>query len=102
MSAFVVDSAVGSSQFGIYITEEVTKTIGVMINGSYNVLGARLFGLKYPDYLRMVRDNYEADLKGKEKGYITFYFSDKVKANKLCAELNKRWNTFSKQISSIS
>lgn len=60
-------------------------------SGSYNLLKARLFDLTYPNYLRMARDNYGAQLKGRD-GYIIEFFTEKEKANILCEELNLRLN----------
>lgn len=60
--------------------------------GSYNILKSRLFNITYPDYLRMVQQNYSAQLKGR-KGYIVEFFMNKSDADKICKELNCRLNS---------
>ena len=63
---------------------------GVSIVGSWLVLYARLFNLSYPDFLRMVRDKYNATLFGKI-GYIAFYFLKREDCDKFVKECNKRF-----------
>jgi hypothetical protein len=58
--------------------------------GSYAVLGARLFGLSYANYLRLCRDNYNATLTGKKSLYINMTFTNKDDAEKLAKELSRR------------
>ncbi len=55
---------------------------GLVNKGSYNVLGARLLNLSYPEYLRMCRDKYDGEIKGKQ-GYSYVLFKDKSKLNEL-------------------
>ena len=62
------------------------------INVSFNTLASRLMGLDYTTFLKMIRQNYSAELHGKDKTYISYSFTDKKKANELKEELNKRWN----------
>ena len=59
-------------------------------SGSYAVLGARLFGLTYANYLRMCRDVYHAVLVGKNHIYISVLFNTEAEAQKLATELNSR------------
>lgn len=94
MKAFYVDKS--DNRFLIRISFEAVSKINTQISGSYAVIPARLFGLEYQDYLRMVRDFYSADLVGKNSKYIIPYFTDKNKVDSLCLELNKRWNTIIK------
>lgn len=44
-------------------------------SGSYNVLLAKIAGLSYADFLRMCRDEFGAELVGKNSKYIVPYFS---------------------------
>ena len=46
------------------------------IKTTWNVLYARIFGLSFPDFLRMARDVYGATLAGKT-GLPYFYFTHK-------------------------
>ena len=61
------------------------------MRGSYHILEARLMMLSYPQYLRLCRDVYGAELFGKNS-FVVPYFSDKKKAQPLIDELNKRIN----------
>ena len=60
--------------------------------GSFAVIGARLFGISYADYLRMCRDHYGAEIIGKNSMYPTAYFKPTEKLNDLISELNVRAN----------
>lgn len=67
------------------------------MNGSYNVLAARILGFTYPDYLRYVRQNFNGELRGKE-GYSYCIFKNKKDAMKLALKLNKEWEKIEKVI----
>lgn len=67
------------------------------MHGSYNVLAARLLGLTYPDYLRYVRKNYNAELHGRT-GYSYCTFKNKADAVKLIMQLNKEWSKVEKAL----
>lgn len=59
-------------------------------DGSYNVYHARIMGLTYASYLRMVRDNFGAKLRGKGHKYPSSFFEDKKDAEKLAKILDER------------
>lgn len=61
----------------------------VIFYGSFQVLGSRLLGLSYPDYLRFLQSQ-GATLKGKA-GYCYGYFKDKAACQKVCNLLNSKW-----------
>ena len=63
---------------------------------SFNVLGARLLNLSYPDYLRYLR-SIGADLRGRN-GYSFAIFKDKEKCQSICTRLNKEWATIKSYI----
>ena len=44
-------------------------------SGSYNVFFARIAGLSYADFLRMCRDEFGAEIIGKDKLYPVAYFN---------------------------
>ena len=44
-------------------------------SGSYNVFLARIAGLSYADFLRMCRDEFGAEIIGKDKLYPVAYFN---------------------------
>ena len=60
--------------------------------GSYNVIGARLMGLTYADYLRMCRDIYGAEIIGKDSIYPVAYFKFSKGLEDLIDQLNARAN----------
>lgn len=60
--------------------------------GSFHIIGARLMGLTYADYLRMCRDCFGAEIIGKNSyyPYPVFKLSDKLE--ELIKNLNARAN----------
>lgn len=70
--------------------------IGGILQGTYNAVAARLFGLTYPEYLRYVREKYNATIVGK-KGYPVAIFKSSADCNKLIKELNERWDIIIKE-----
>lgn len=60
--------------------------------GSYNVIGARLMGLTYANYLRMCRDIYGAEIVGKGSNYPYPIFKRSKELNDLIEQLNSRAN----------
>ena len=60
--------------------------------GSFNIIQARLFGLTYPNYLRMCRDVFGAEIIGKNSNYPVAYFKLSQGLNDLIDQLNARAN----------
>lgn len=60
--------------------------------GSYNVIQARLFGLSYPQFLRMCRDCFGAEIIGKGSLYPVAYFKFSKQLVDLVDSLNARAN----------
>ena len=60
--------------------------------GSYNVIGARLMGLTYANYLRMCRDIYGAEIVGKGDAYPYPVFKLSRGLEELIDQLNARAN----------
>lgn len=58
--------------------------------GSYNIIGARLMGLTYAQYLRMCRDIYGAEIIGKGSLYPYPVFKLSQGLNDLIEQLNAR------------
>lgn len=58
--------------------------------GSCNCIPAKLLMLSYANYLRFCRDNFGAELVGKNRKYPQALFKDKKQAEKLVKELNER------------
>lgn len=82
----------------ITIDAEVYEMINTPIEGSYNILFARIFGLPYHEFCRMIRDKYKGSLHGKEKRYITFTFDNVINANIFQSDLYKRWLVITKKV----
>ena len=64
--------------------------------GSYHVLGARLLGLYYPDYLTYAKSK-GARLRGK-KGYTYPVWDTEVAAKSFMKELQTEWDKLVKSI----
>ena len=60
--------------------------------GSYNIIGARLMGLTYAQYLRMCRDIYGAEIVGKGSLYPYPVFKLSKGLEDLIEQLNARAN----------
>ena len=61
-------------------------------SGSFNVICARLMGLTYPQYLRMCRDCFGAEIIGKNSMYPVAYFKRSKELDILIDNLNARAN----------
>ena len=61
-------------------------------DGSFNIIGARLMGLTYPNYLRMCRDCFGAEIVGKGSMYPVAYFKLSQGLLDLIENLNARAN----------
>lgn len=57
---------------------------------TFHILGARILGLTYAEFLRMCRDWYDAIIVGKNSSYPIPYFNSKQKAKELAEVLNIR------------
>lgn len=75
---------------GKYIIKANPEALGIECigKGSYNVLPARVCNLSFPQYLKMCRDVYGAEIIGKEQLYPTAYFNNDSKSKKLVDLLN--------------
>ena len=60
--------------------------------GSFNVICARVMGLSYPQYLRMCRDCFGAEIIGKGSNYPVAYFKRSKELDALVDNLNARAN----------
>ena len=75
---------------GKYVIKINPEALGIerIGKGSYNVLPARICNLSFPQYLKMCRDVYGAEIIGKEQLYPTAYFNNDSKSKKLVDLLN--------------
>lgn len=60
---------------------------------TFHILGARVLGLTYAEFLRMCRDWYGATIVGKNSLYPIPYFNSEQKAKELAEILNNRLST---------
>lgn len=63
---------------------------------NFNVMGARLLHMEYPNYLRYLRSR-GAELRGKT-GFCHAVFKDKTVCQSICNELNVQWNKIKKYV----
>lgn len=78
---------------GKYIVKPIHENFHLdSTEGSFSVIAARLFGVTYPDYLRMCRDCFGAEIVGKGSIYPVAYFSLSEGLNCLIDQLNSRAN----------
>ena len=76
---------------GTYMIVFIHDTfMGGYNGGSYSIIGARVLGLSYPNYLRYMRDTYVGEIRGRE-GYSYLVFKDQGKCLMAIKELNKYW-----------
>jgi len=59
-------------------------------SSSYHVLGARLLGLPYHEFLLYMAKNHNGYLRGK-KGYCHVAFKEQSDCNRACEELERQW-----------
>lgn len=59
--------------------------------GSYLVLPARLFGINYVNYNKMVRDVYGATLLKGEGWYVGVEFNERARCVEFVNEVNRRF-----------
>lgn len=78
---------------GKYIIRPVYENFHLdYTDGSFNIICARLMGIDYPDYLRMCRDCFGAEIIGKGSNYPVAYFSPSNELLRLIDNLNVRAN----------
>lgn len=65
--------------------------------GSYNIVGSRVLGLSYPDYLRYLRTNHGATLKGKV-GFTYAVWNTEEECKKAVDDLNSHLEPIKKQL----
>jgi len=90
MKYFFIDTYVSTGRHCVRLSEKTMDIIAGRIKGSYSILFARIFGLSYPDFFRMVRDEYNATLSDKKSVYIIFDFKNVKDAERFAKECDKR------------
>ena len=92
MIYFNVDKAMSSTK-GEYMVwfKNTVAPYFFPFNGSLNVIHSRIMGLTYPQFLRYVRDTYNARIVGKEQRYPSFLFPTEQDALNYANMLDKRF-----------
>ena len=89
MAYFKIDESVSNS--GKYVIRPNTDKLPLYsTTGSYNIVMARVLGVTYANYLRLCRDEYGAELVGKNTLYPVAYFNELARVKELVKELDKR------------
>lgn len=93
MKAFYVNDDINKGNYKVSIDMEAYAEMSETgpITSSFTTLGSRLFGMPHHMYLKMLRQDYAATLRGKS-GYVIYSFKVKSDAERLSTELNRRWN----------
>lgn len=89
MRAFKVGEACNEGEYMVKLEDSMYELIGKQ-SGSFNIVAARILGFSYPDYLRYVRQNHHATLKGKE-GYSYAVYKDRKDCVAVVTLLNDAW-----------
>lgn len=78
---------------GKYIIRPVHENFHLnSTEGSFNVICARLLGISYANFLRLCRDEFGAEIIGKDSMYPVAYFNRSKELDALIDNLNARAN----------
>ena len=89
MSYFKIDES--PTNLGKYVVRpDFDKLPLYNTRGSYAILPARVMGITYANYLRLCRDEYGAEIIGKNSFYPIAYFKEINRVKELVKELDKR------------
>ena len=94
MKAFKVTETCTENEYMVGLDDYIYQLIGKQ-SGSFNIVAARVLDFTYPDYLRYVRQNYNATLKGK-KGYSYAVYKDRKDCVAVVTLLNDAWKKVEK------
>lgn len=94
MKAFKVTETCTENEYMVGLDDYIYQLIGKQ-SGSFNIVAARILDFTYPDYLRYVRQNYNATLKGK-KGYSYAVYKDRKDCVAVVTLLNDAWKKIEK------
>lgn len=94
MKAFKVTETCTENEYMVGLDDYIYQLIGKQ-SGSFNIVAARVLDFTYPDYLRYVRQNHNATLKGK-KGYSYAVYKDRKDCVAVVTLLNDAWKKVEK------
>ena len=101
MRFFNIDEGIEDNTWVVGLEDDAYALITpYYINGSYNIVAARMLGLSYPDYLRYIRQNYNATLRGRQ-GYSYAFFKNRNDCYDLVDLLNKKWKEVEEEITKL-
>lgn len=89
IKVFYYDDSPVNPPYGM-IRVDVEKIPHGKMEGSWNILPARLMGINYADYLRFCRDVLDAKVIGKNTKYPVPYFKQSKETTQFIRLLNKR------------
>ena len=96
MRAFKITDGVDNNTYMVGLEDWIYDLITPYHKGgSYNIVAARVLGFSYPDYLRYVKDNYNATLRG-PVGYSYAIYKNRNDCYDIVKELNKAWEKVEK------
>ena len=96
MKAFKVTETCTENEYMVGLEDSIYQLIGKQ-SGSFNIVAARVLDFTYPDYLRYVRQNHNATLKGK-KGYSYAVYKDRKDCVAVVTLLNDAWRKVEAEI----
>ena len=99
MKAFKVKETCSDNEYMVGLEDSVYELIG-KTSGSFNLIAARILGFTYPDYLRYVRDNFNAELRGRQ-GYSYAIYKNKNDCTGIVKILNDAWKEVEEEIVSL-
>ena len=91
MTIFVIKEGMDDNTWMVGLDDKFYQLVEPYFQtGSYNIVASRILGFSYPDYLRYVRQNYNATLKGRA-GYSYAIYKNWNDCYDIVALLNKKW-----------
>ena len=90
---FKLDTGINPNEYKCVFTDKLWEELKTgNMRSSWLVLYARLWGLTYAQFLRYVRQEYNATLCGRNSLYIHFFFYSKSDCERFISDCNSRFN----------
>ena len=102
MKYFIIDKAMSSTKGEYMVWFKAEEAARLHLIGSLNVAHSRIFGLSYPQFLRYVRDTYNARIAGKGHKYPNFYFPTEQDAKNYASVLDKRYSEIRRRLINLT
>lgn len=92
MKAFKITETCNENEYMVGLEDFVYKLIGKQSGSfSFNIVAARVLGFSYPEYLKYVRDNYNATIRGRA-GYSYAFYKNRNDCYDIVKVLNTAWS----------